>query len=70
MDTKKQRQRSKYDRVTQLEGRIDYLEGVMYQLFQLTERLLTTLENPDKNKSGQTLSHTKLITFVTLWAYS
>ena len=56
MDAKRKRQRGKYDRMTQLEGRIDYLEGVIYQLFQLTEKLLTTLENLDRDAMGQVSS--------------
>ena len=61
MDTKENRQRGKYDRITRLEGRIDYLEGVLYQLFQLTEKLLTRLENPDNNETGQIVKPTKLV---------
>ena len=68
MDAKRQRQRGKYDRITRLEGRIDYLEGVIYQLFQLTEKLLTTLENLDHGETGQTSRHTKLIVLMAMWA--
>ena len=67
MDAKRKRQRGKYDRMTQLEGRIDYLEGVIYQLFQLTEKLLTTLEHLDKREAGQISRPTKLLVFMTVW---
>ena len=61
MDAKRQRPHGKYDRLTRLEGRIDSLEGVIYQLFQLTEKLLTTLEHLDHGETGQTSRHTKLL---------
>ena len=44
MDMQRRRLRSKYDRIAQLEERLDYLEGVMYHMFQLIEQLLKTLE--------------------------
>ena len=44
MDTNHQQQRRKYDRITQLEERLDYLEGAIYQIFQLLEQLLKTVE--------------------------
>ena len=53
MDIKKKQQLGKYNRITQLEVRIDYLEGVIYQMFQLTEKLLTRLENRDGNETTQ-----------------
>jgi hypothetical protein len=53
MDIKKQQRRAKYNRITQLEERIDYLEGVIYQMFQLTEKLLLRLENCDGNETTQ-----------------
>jgi hypothetical protein len=53
LDTKKNRQRAKYNRLTQLEGRIDYLEGVIYQLFQLTEKLFKTVERFDDDETPE-----------------
>jgi hypothetical protein len=44
LDQRRKRGLGKFDQIRQLEGRLDYLEGVIYQLFQLTEHLLETVE--------------------------
>jgi hypothetical protein len=59
LDQRKKRARGKFDQIRRLERRIDYLEGVIYQLFQLTERLLKTVEKLDDAATGMpTCSHT------------
>ena len=59
LDQRKKRARGTFDQIRRLERRIDYLEGVIYQLFQLTERLLTTVEKLDDAATGMpTCSHT------------
>jgi hypothetical protein len=59
LDQRRKRGLGKFDKVKQLERCIDYLEGVIYQLFQLTERLLKTVEKLDDAATGMpTCSHT------------
>jgi len=53
MEIKKKQQLGKLNQIKQLEARIDYLEGVIYQMFQLTEKLLMRLENCDGNETTQ-----------------
>ena len=53
MEIKKKQQLGKLNQIKQLEARIDYLEGVIYQMFQLTEKLLLRLENCDGNETTQ-----------------
>jgi hypothetical protein len=47
---RKKRAYDKFDQIKKLEGRIDYLEGVIYQLFQLTEKLLETVKSSRTTK--------------------
>jgi len=53
MEIKKKQQLGKLNQIKQLEARIDYLEGVIYQMFQLTEKLLTRLESRDSDETTQ-----------------
>ena len=66
MEIKKKQQLGKLNQIKQLEARIDYLEGVIYQLFQVTERLLKTVEKLKDDEPPQTSTHTELIAFMTV----
>jgi len=66
VDIKRQRLRSKYDQIAQLEERIDYLEGVIYQMFQLVEKLLKTLEY-QSNETAQSSRDTEKIFFIDIF---
>ena len=66
MDQRKKRGRGRFDQIRRLEGRIDYLEGVIYQLFQLTERLLETVEKRDDDETPRTSTHSELIALMTV----
>jgi hypothetical protein len=65
LDTKKRRQFGKYDRLTRLEGRMEYLERVIYRLFELTEQLLTRLEKTDDKETKPPYSTDRLLTLLT-----
>ena len=54
------------EQIKKLEGRIDYLEGVIYHLFQLTEKLLETVEKLKDDESPQISNHTELMAFMTV----
>ena len=66
MDQRRNRALGKFGQIRQLESRIDYLEGVIYQLFQLTEKLLKTVERLDDDETPRIFTHTELIAFMTL----
>ena len=70
MDQRRKRALGKFDKIKQLERRIDYLEGVIYQLFQLTERLLETAERLNDDETQRISTHTELIAFMTAMSYS
>jgi hypothetical protein len=70
LDTKKNRQRVKYDRLTQLEGRVEYLEGVIYKLFELTEQLLTRLEKIKEKETKQSQGTGRAMPIIAFFAYS
>jgi hypothetical protein len=65
LDQRRTRALGKCDQVRQLERRIDYLERVIYQLFQLTEKLLETVERLDDDETSRRSTHTELIAFMT-----
>jgi hypothetical protein len=56
----------KFDQIKKLEGRIDYLEGVIYHLFQLTEKLLETVERLKDDETPRESTHTELMAFMTV----
>jgi hypothetical protein len=66
LDHRKKRGRGKFDQIRRLERRIDYLEGVIYQLFQLTEQLLETVEKLDDDEMPRTSTTTELIALMTV----
>ena len=66
MDQRKQRALGKFNQIRQLEGRIDYLEGVIYHLFQLAEKLLETVEKLKDDETPQISTHTELMAFMTV----
>jgi TolA-binding protein len=70
LDQRKKRARGRFDQIRQLEGRIDYLEGMIYQLFQLTEKLLEAVERLNDNETPRTSTHTELIAFMMVMACS
>jgi hypothetical protein len=70
LDQRRKRALGKFDKIKQLERRIDYLEGVIYQLFQLTEKLLETVERLNDDETPRTPTHTELIAFMTAMSYS
>jgi hypothetical protein len=67
LDQRKKRGHGKFDQIKKLEGRIDYLEGVIYHLFQLTEKLLETVEKLNDDEPPRTSTHTELMAFMTVW---
>jgi hypothetical protein len=56
----------KFDQIKQLEGRIEYVEGVIYHLFQLTEKLLETVKKLKDDEVPQESTHTKIMAFMTV----
>ena len=70
MDQRRKRALGKFDQTRQLERRIDYLEGVLYQLFQLTEKLLKTVERLDDDETPRKSNHGELIAFTTVMGCS
>ena len=66
MNPRKRRAYNKFDQIKKFEERIDYLEGVIYHLFQLTERLLETVEKLKDDDTLQTSTHTELIAVMTV----
>jgi hypothetical protein len=66
LDQRRKRGLGKFDQIRQLEGRIDYLEEVIYHLFQLTEKLIETVERLKDDETPQTSTHTELIAFMTV----
>jgi hypothetical protein len=70
LDQRRNRALGKFDQLRQLERRIDYLEGVIYQLFQLTEKLLETVEKLDDDKTPQISNHAELIAFMKVMSCS
>ena len=68
LGAKKRRVLMRGDRIGQLERRIEYLETALYQLFQLTERLLETVEkcevDNDVTPRTPTPSERKILTTV------
>ena len=70
MDQRRKRALGKFDKIKQLERRIDYLEGVIYQLFKLTEKLLETAERLNDDETPRISTQTELIAFMTAMSYS
>jgi hypothetical protein len=66
LDLRRKRALGKFDQIRQLERRIDYLEGVIYQLFQLTEKLFESVERLDDDETLRTSTHTELTAFMTV----
>ena len=67
LDQRKNRAYSRFDQIKKIEGRIDYLEGVIYQLFQLTEQILEKMQKRnDDDETAQTSTHADLVAFMTV----
>jgi len=63
---KKTRALGNVAQIRQLDERIDYLEGMIYQLFQLTERLLETVEKLRGDETPPASTHTQLMALMTV----
>jgi len=70
LESKKKREGSKNERLDQLEGHIAYLEGVIYKLFDLSEELLTRLENLEHIATKQSSNFPEPLPLLTIFTYS